>query len=152
MLHRGSRPKFDTIEEHDEDIIEKWNSVVGKNDLVYHLGDVAVGEDSSCLKPLHRCNGQKILILGNHDKLHISEYIPYFQNIHGLLKFDDCWLSHMPIHPQEFYSQKYNIHGHIHAPEKQVPDPRYICVAIDNLPGMKPISLEEITDNIRQKA
>jgi calcineurin-like phosphoesterase family protein len=31
-----------TVEEHDEKLIEAWNSAVGKKDIVYHLGDFAM--------------------------------------------------------------------------------------------------------------
>ena len=31
---------FSSIQEHDEEVIRRWNSVVQPDDTVYHLGDV----------------------------------------------------------------------------------------------------------------
>jgi len=136
-----TRPGFTTIEEHDEAIVKAWNSVVtGKRDLVFHMGDVAFGS----IDILERLNGRKILIRGNHDELPTTEYLKYFEEIHGVIKYKNMWLSHMPMHPQEFYRKVCNIHGHIHDPKKAVDDPRYICVSVEYLDKMKPISLDEI--------
>ena len=50
----------------DEMIIEKWNKTVNQKDVVYCLGDVfCKSVDEEILRKL---NGQKTLILGNHDK------------------------------------------------------------------------------------
>lgn len=50
----------------DEELIRRWNAKVKPNDTVYHLGDFAMGKNStpSILKKL---NGNKHLIWGNHD-------------------------------------------------------------------------------------
>jgi hypothetical protein len=52
----------------DEALVEAWNSVVGLDDTVWHLGDFAVrpkpGRVPELLKQLH---GEKHLIAGNND-------------------------------------------------------------------------------------
>ena len=59
---------FKSIEEHDEAIIERWNSVVGHDDTVYHLGDAMLGADHEYgINCLRRLNGQIFMIRGNHD-------------------------------------------------------------------------------------
>jgi calcineurin-like phosphoesterase family protein len=60
-----NRP-FESVEEMDEEMIRRWNEVVGPQDHVYHLGDFAMGKVSA---PgiLSRLNGHKHLIWGNHD-------------------------------------------------------------------------------------
>ena len=50
----------------NQKLIENWNSVVGPNDLVFHLGDFAFGGAEIWNKTLPRLNGHKVLILGNH--------------------------------------------------------------------------------------
>lgn len=60
---------FETIEAHDEALIEHWNDVVAVTDIVYHLGDFAFWR----MKPIRmqaifdRLHGRKVLLAGNHD-------------------------------------------------------------------------------------
>ena len=56
---------WDTAEEGDAAMVERWNSVVGDNDKVIHLGDVAIPRRG--LKVLEQLKGRKVLIRGNHD-------------------------------------------------------------------------------------
>jgi len=59
---------FATVEEHDTEIIEKWNSQIDGGDRVYILGDMIWNgvEPADILKQL---NGEKYLIEGNHDRI-----------------------------------------------------------------------------------
>ena len=61
-----NRP-WKTTEEMDEALIANWNSVVGKNDIVFDLGDFAFATNSRWKELLQRLNGKHYLILGNHD-------------------------------------------------------------------------------------
>jgi calcineurin-like phosphoesterase family protein len=63
-----NRPFADS-DEMNEAMIRNWNSVVGHSDIVYHVGDVAFEKDERKLDNLLiRLNGEKHLIMGNHDK------------------------------------------------------------------------------------
>ena len=64
VIHYCRRP-FSSITEMNEALIASWNGRVGKNDLVYHLGDFAWGDWRPILEQL---NGDIILISGGHDK------------------------------------------------------------------------------------
>ena len=69
ILAMQPRP-FATIDEHDEHIIKCWNSVVGDNDIVYHLGDFSMQLSNQADKVawyFSRLKGRKFLIMGNHD-------------------------------------------------------------------------------------
>ena len=57
----------DTGEEMDEGLIQNCNRVVGKDDMVFHLGDFAFAPNSQWKKLIDRLNGHIHLILGNHD-------------------------------------------------------------------------------------
>jgi calcineurin-like phosphoesterase family protein len=67
IVELSNRP-FDDVHHMNEEIIRRWNSVVGPEDHVYHLGDVALGPIMESLTCIRRLNGHKTLILGNHDR------------------------------------------------------------------------------------
>lgn len=60
---------FGSIEQHDEHLIARWNAVVGPFDVVYHLGDFALGLNNPerIREIFARLNGRKFLVYGNHD-------------------------------------------------------------------------------------
>lgn len=67
ILRLSGRP-FDNIHDHDETLIANWNARVSSHDDVWHLGDVSLDLDNKKLIRLfERLNGQKHLIIGNHD-------------------------------------------------------------------------------------
>ena len=66
ILKYDNRP-FSSIEEHDENLIENWNSRVTNKDIVYHLGDFGFGQKDKLQDIFNRLKGRKRLIRGNHD-------------------------------------------------------------------------------------
>lgn len=148
---------FESIEEHDEHIISKHNSVVRPQDRVYFLGDFTFHN-----KYLHlagRMNGRKVLIKGNHDTLKLSQYVPYFDDIRACHALDGMLLSHIPLHEDSLSRWGRNIHGHLHgnrvmrAPTSgsvvlhnapKVVDNRYYSVCMEQLDDYTPISLEQL--------
>jgi calcineurin-like phosphoesterase family protein len=145
------RRGFSTVEEHDEHIITKWNSVVNKRDITYILGDITM-EKSTPYHLLDRLNGIKKVILGNHDKpSHIPELLKYVNSVGGMVQYKGVILTHCPIHPSELeYRFPFNVHGHIH--DKQVMemkdgfeviDTRYICVSCERV-NYIPKTLDEL--------
>lgn len=72
ILEFCNRP-FSSVEEMNEKLIENWNSVVGKNDYVFHLGDFAFGGSQLWNSVLDRLNGNIFLILGNHEMKNLHQ-------------------------------------------------------------------------------
>jgi calcineurin-like phosphoesterase family protein len=62
-----NRP-FANVEDMNEALIENWNRVVGKNDVVYHLGDLFWMPTAEAKAVREQLNGRIRLIKGNHDK------------------------------------------------------------------------------------
>jgi calcineurin-like phosphoesterase family protein len=147
--------KFDTIEAHDEHLIEQHNKVVKPADRVYFLGDVVFSKKHIHL--LSRMHGRKVLVKGNHDKLRLIDYAPYFDDIRGCHQFDGMFLSHVPIHPQSLSRWKVNVHGHLHHNRVMVDKPknsydydeRYQNVSMEQLIQYTPISLEEMKSRLK---
>lgn len=59
---------FDSVEEMDQTIIDRWNDTVGADDEVFILGDYALGDRQKALSRLTEMAGAKYLIVGNHDR------------------------------------------------------------------------------------
>ena len=133
-----ARP-FNTVEEHDAELVRRWNSVVKKNDTVWHLGDVLFGREA--FATLGLLNGIKKLVMGNHDKYPTLLYLEHFSVVVGATKVHDALLTHIPIHPGEFRRNKLNIHGHLHS--RKLDDPRYACVSAEHI-NLTPVLLKEI--------
>lgn len=143
---KEARP-FSCIEDHDEELIKRWNSVVRPRDNVYHLGDFCFGKDN--IKIAERLNGSKKLIMGNHDAYPSAEYLKYFKSLHGVLYLKEYVLTHIPVHP--YHARNYiNIHGHLHSKVVQDPQlwkplqPIYINVSCEQI-NLTPISIEQLT-------
>lgn len=66
IIELCGRP-FASVEEMDAALIANWNAVVGPDDLVWVLGDYALGNRQHALTYLARLNGRKNLVIGNHD-------------------------------------------------------------------------------------
>jgi calcineurin-like phosphoesterase family protein len=108
-----ARP-FVNLEEMHDVLVTQWNSVVKPTDKVYHLGDFAFGRSYIGVAAL--LNGKKRLILGNHDKYPAADYLRYFENVYGMIYYDQCLLSHMPAHTHGLGQRHMlNIHGHLHS-------------------------------------
>jgi calcineurin-like phosphoesterase family protein len=67
---RGERPTPDEVTEMNEGIVRLWNRQVGYTDTVWVLGDVAMGRVDETIEYVKRLNGQKMLVMGNHDRPH----------------------------------------------------------------------------------
>lgn len=146
LKFRRCNPEW-TLEDHDKWIVKQWNSVVKKRDTVYVLGDVCF--DVEKMKLFLKMNGNKILILGNHDKFDLGVYQKYFSKIHAFRRYKGYWISHCPIHPQEMRGRK-NIHGHLHDNyvllEDGSIDTNYFNVSVEKCNDGKPILFSEIVE------
>jgi len=99
---------------HDDYLIEQWNSVVGKKDIVYILGDVTMASKKWYFK-LDQLNGTKHVVLGNHDRRQdVPELLKYVDTVGGCIDWHGYMLTHAPVHPNEVTFHKGNIHAHIH--------------------------------------
>ena len=121
---------FESVEIHDQLIIDNWNKTVNKNDTVWILGDVAMGHEDN-IDNLGLLNGYKKLILGNHDTRPSEHYLRYVERVYGAHKLNNFILTHIPVHPSEFPRFKANIHGHLH--NETIDDPRYFCVSVEQI-------------------
>jgi calcineurin-like phosphoesterase family protein len=142
IIKYSNRP-FNDVQHMNEMLIKNWNDTVAPDDLVFHLGDVALGPWEDWDRVLTRLNGYKVLVVGNHDRIFKGEkprmqerfadtYHQWFDEIHdnitGLM-IDLGFhvnLSHFPYDGDSHDGDRFTehrledrgtvlIHGHTHA-------------------------------------
>lgn len=75
---------FNSVEEMDNAIINNWNSVVAQDDSVWVLGDFTMSNDKILInRTLSRLNGNKYLVLGNHDSP-ACKFSGFWSEVHEL--------------------------------------------------------------------
>ncbi len=122
---------FNNVNEMNQTIINNWNDKVGENDIVYHLGDIA---------------------------LYFTKF--QFHDVGVLLKYNhrQYYLTHYPL-MLGIAPQIINLHGHIH--HYSVPIKENINIGVDapeldyleNKPKFgAPLNFHEIEEIVAQKA
>lgn len=155
---------FSSAEEMDEEMVRRWNDRVKPNDKVYHLGDVVISRKH--LNTLHRLNGDKVLIRGNHDIFKLADYTEHFRDIRSYHVMNGMILSHIPVNHESLGRFGVNIHGHTHANRVMKPrgvdaktgdilysdeiDPRYHCVCVEQI-DFAPILFEDAIKRIKDE-
>jgi calcineurin-like phosphoesterase family protein len=136
------RTKFSTSKQHHRYMIDKIIEL-GKRDVLYSLGDFLFDDkgDHSFQQVFdeiqERAKCRIKIVMGNHDSLklyekcsiHVKPSENRFEMQLPLFCYKNNWVSHCPIHPQEFRKRKLNIHGHLHL--ENINDERYFNVNID---------------------
>lgn len=143
------------IEAHDNRLIEMWNSIVSRHDIVYVLGDLSLRPVSETRQILERLNGHKFLCPGNHDSSlkGLSNYFEkvgqimvakFKKEVYPFLQSDMKFvLCHYPLAEWEgMHHGVFHLHGHCHG-QCETQNPRRIDVGIDSTKSIL-TSLEDI--------
>lgn len=134
---------FADKEEMDAVMIERWNSLVKPNDIIYVLGDFCWGRPEKYVEQL---NGEKHLILGNHDRQSIGVYRQNFTSVDNYKEIkipgNSVCLEHYPIYQwNRRYYGSLHCHGHCHG--LKTSDCRRMDVGVDTN-NFYPYNLDEI--------
>lgn len=144
-LEMSKRP-FNNVEEMNKVLINNWNSIVGKNDIVYHLGDFGDYRFRELL------NGKIILIKGNYERSGFKEefekYSYYFDEIYEYkheINIDKYHITmvHEPFRIKSNYIDETNINLFAHVHKLCMIKSYGICVSSD-CHYFKPIDLDTI--------
>lgn len=124
IIKYEKRP-FENVKQMDEVLINNWNSVISKDDIVIHLGDFALASTKYTNRYLEQLNGCKILVYGNHDRkrqqtkgwkvvtscMYINE--PDYKIL--LLHNPRNWKEYLRYFVPHYSEINYVFHGHIHS-------------------------------------
>lgn len=135
---------FANVAEMDATLIERWNAVVGPDDIVWHLGDVA-RRPADVPALLDRLHGTKHLLRGNNDPnatlaapgwASTGDYAEIMVDNRALV------LCHYPFRSWNGqHKGALNLHGHSHGRLK--PMPRQFDVGVD-VHIFPPVTLERL--------
>jgi calcineurin-like phosphoesterase family protein len=144
---------FNTLEDMNDVIVKSINSVVGENDILFHLGDWSFGGFENIVEFRNRILCKNIhLILGNHDH-HIERNKDniqrLFSSVNQYLRLSvsgyEFILMHYPI--ASWHNMNDNVihlHGHVHLPpDKKLSQGKAMDVGVDGN-GIMPYSLSQI--------
>jgi calcineurin-like phosphoesterase family protein len=156
---------FKTVTEMDNTMIARWNSVVGLNDTVYHLGDFTLNVDTFT-DAISQLNGMIKILPGSHDQRwlagnpqnvtswpgHPVEVLPQlveldFPELGDGKHPQTIVLCHYAMRswPKSFHGS-WHLYGHSHGRL-----PQYglsFDVGVD-CTDFQPISLDEVTERMR---
>lgn len=145
---------FNSVEEMNETIIKNWNDVIQPDDVIYHLGDVIMGELDAGIPLVKRLNGKIKLAIGNHDTTkRLAAFKELFDEInfgYRLKKGKKTFLlTHYPTLVANYNdpTKVYSIHGHTHSPNAFCEYPLMYNVNCD-AHDCKPILFEDVIEDI----
>jgi calcineurin-like phosphoesterase family protein len=151
IIRYCKRP-FSSHEEMEEVMLERFNKVLRKGDLLYHLGDVAWSE-YELGGFFGRLNTRSVhLILGNHDNRKEEEYKRHFQWVGQGKKVNvervPVLLYHYPIRSWQSKGRGgYHLYGHCHGTVEPGLD-RSMDVGVDTH-NYSPWSWDEVHERLK---
>jgi calcineurin-like phosphoesterase family protein len=156
ILQIANRRDFKTCLEMDKYIISQWNKCVGKNDVVFHLGNFA-WDPNTAQRVLKKLNGKIYFLVGSADEALLEVY-EEFKNVTIIedqivtLPLHDVVLSHYPLlmwAGKE--SGTLHVHGHaVYNHPTDLTAERRVNICTDHW-GMKPIKISTLKDFINEE-
>lgn len=145
IIEYENRP-FADVPTMDEELICRYNAVVGKNDRVFILGDFSFYNKEKTAAIVKRLNGTKILVMGNHDgkSTHFYRECGFGEVYRYPIILDNFWiLSHYPLYVNTNMPYA-NIFGHVHGhPAYADYTAQTFCACVERW-NYKPVDFEEI--------
>lgn len=165
IIYLCRRP-FSSVDEMNGTLIKNWNSVVKPDDIVFHLGDFALGDSTVWNSLLDKLQGHIYLICGNHDHkiLDSSNISKRFEAVADQMMIDvdgqKILLNHYPFLTYSTSRQTvWQLFGHVHSNPYTSSDdssklqylwPIQYDVGVDNN-NYSPISFNQLKTIIQEK-
>ena len=162
---------FNSVNEMNEEIIKRFNSVVTSEDDLYLLGDLCLGGGSveamaANRRLLSQLKGKVHHIRGNHDT---DQRIEMYKKLYNFVEVSGKWadmldwngyhfyISHFPTITSNMDMQKplkqvtINLMGHTHQTENFYEDNSRVYHVGADSHNCYPVSIEQIIEDIRKK-
>lgn len=169
VIRFDGRP-FGSVDEMHKVMIERWNSVVGDDDIVFYLGDLSHRCDVDTVKSIiSQLKGRIHYILGNHDRMRDIVKLGRFEKIYEYgtevsIKdedanrgYQDIILCHYAILSwNKSHYGSWHLHGHSHGSMMKNPEMEwfYKRKVIDvgcNMLEYTPISYTQLKEIMSKK-
>ena len=153
---------YSSVEEMNEDQIDKINSLIKPEDNLYILGDLMLGDIDKGMECVKRIKGNLHIILGNHDTPTRAKLYDGPTTVLGFADRIDYneyhfYISHYPTLTSNLdggpslKKRILNLFGHTHSKEKFYQDnPTMYNVALD-AHNNTPVSIDQIIEDIKAK-
>lgn len=120
---------FQTVEAMNAYIVERWNALVEEEDIVYHLGDVFLGDNEAGMAVVRKLKGRLRIVIGNHDTKPRIALLRAYEKVESLSYGEMLYwhkrpvlLTHFPTvtsnaadgHKEQRHICTYNLCGHTH--------------------------------------
>ena len=139
------RRPFATVPEMDAAMLAAWQSCVGADDEVWHLGDFAVGRRVDAAALLAALPGRKHLITGNNDPAGTIG-LPGWASVQAYAEIEAEGVALVLCHYafrtwRNMHRGAWNLHGHSHGRLKAL---RHQADAGVDAWGFRPVTLRDI--------
>ena len=156
----------EAVQMMDDALIDGINSTVGKNDILYHLGDFAFARKyyyQVCREYRNRINCKNIIFIwGNHDEENIRDLFSETYTRYNLEIDQQLFvLDHYSLLVwDQSHRNSIMLHGHSHSAieawkDKYMPGHRSLDVGVDNayklLGQYRPFSIDEILEIMKTR-
>ena len=161
--HFGHSKLWETWKEREEGfedlIVEAWNSVANKHDVVLHLGDLTFVGKPKTKEWTDKLQGRKYLIRGNHDSANDGWYrdcgFEVLPNLYQRFGQKDGSYMHVLFTHEPILNLPegwYNIHGHLHGNNHRNIETtsHHFDVGVDAC-GLMPVRLFSVLDILKNE-
>lgn len=154
---------FQSVEEMNQAIVERWNNIVTPNDEVYILGDIMLNDNVEGMRLLESLNGYLHIILGNHDTLTrqiLYENCPKVQTVSlaDRMKYKGYhfFMTHYPcmtgnLEKESLKQCTLNLFGHTHSKDKFYQDMPFMYNVAMDAHNCTPVHIDQIIEDMKKK-
>jgi calcineurin-like phosphoesterase family protein len=154
IIRHCQRP-FPDVPTMNREMVERWNSVVAPNDIVYYGGDMFYkGRTKECGEILDQLNGQIYFVRGNHDKT-ASKFKHRFKFWGDMLEIKHdghlIVLAHyaMRVWNKSFHGS-FHVYGHSHGQLPEDPGSLSFDIGVDCW-DFYPVPIERVLEKMATK-